>query len=96
MNRLQELAERIDARDARIGVIGLGYVGLPLAMEFAKAGYRVTGFDLDQTKVESVKKGVSYVEDVASEDLARIRDEQRLEATTDFAQIGRASCRERV
>ncbi len=87
MNRLQDLGERIDTRDARIGVIGLGYVGLPLAIEFAKAGYRVTGFDLDQTKVESVQKGVSYVEDVDSEELARIRREERLEATTDFAQL---------
>ena len=49
MNRLQELGPRIDAHDARIGVIGLGYVGLPLAVEFAKAGFRVTGFDLDRT-----------------------------------------------
>ncbi|MEE8474427.1 MAG: nucleotide sugar dehydrogenase [Myxococcota bacterium] len=87
MNRLQELGERIDAHDARIGVIGLGYVGLPLAVEFAKAGFRVTGFDLDRTKVESLEMGVSYIEDVSSDELAKMRSEQRIEATTDFAKL---------
>ena len=52
MSRLEELKQRIEDRDARIGVIGLGYVGLPLAVEFAKAGYTVAGFDLDETITE--------------------------------------------
>ena len=57
MDRLRELGERIEAREARIGVIGLGYVGLPLALEFAKAGFRVMGFDLDAAKVETLHEG---------------------------------------
>ena len=48
MTRLEDLSERIDSRRAQIGVVGLGYVGLPLALEFAKAGFRVTGFELDE------------------------------------------------
>ena len=87
MNRLQELGARIDAREARIGVIGLGYVGLPLSVEFARNGFRVTGFDLDTSKIESIQKGVSYVEDVPSDEVARLRAEGRLEACTDLGEL---------
>jgi len=89
MSRLQELGARLDAREARIGVVGLGYVGLPLAIEFTKAGFPVTGFDLDGTKVESLRKGISYIEDVPSEDVARMRSEGRLDATTDLRELAR-------
>ncbi len=88
MSRLQELGARIDAREARIGVVGLGYVGLPLAIEFAKVGFPVTGFDVDGTKVESVQEGTSYIEDVPTEELARMRSEGRLDATTDLRKLG--------
>ena len=54
MTRLEELGERIDSRRAQIGVIGLGYVGLPLALEFAKAEFRVTGFERDEEKVRKL------------------------------------------
>ena len=54
--RLEELARRIDDRTARIGVIGLGYVGLPLAIEFAKAGFEVVGFDVDVKKVRDIEQ----------------------------------------
>ncbi len=87
MNRLQELHPRLDAREARIGVIGLGYVGLPLAVEFAKAGFPVTGFDLVGTKVDSLGRGLSYIEDVSSADLAAQVKAGRLEATTDFGRL---------
>jgi UDP-N-acetyl-D-glucosamine dehydrogenase len=63
MTRLQELSGKIDARDVRVGVIGLGYVGLPLAVGFAKTGVQVTGFDLDEQKVRSIQDGVSHIED---------------------------------
>ena len=65
-----ELKEKIRNRQARIGIIGLGYVGLPLAVEFAKAGFEVTGFDVDVAKVSSIKKGHSYIGDVSSEDVS--------------------------
>src|SRR5215831_16399392 len=59
------LIDRIQARQANIGVIGLGYVGLPLAVEFAKAGFHVTGFDVDSCKSDQINAGVSYIPDVS-------------------------------
>ena len=87
MTQLQELSAKIDARDVRVGVIGLGYVGLPLAVAFAKAGARVTGFDVDEQKVRSIQDGVSHIEDVASEDLAAVRAAGNLHATTNFGEL---------
>ncbi len=87
MSRLRELSDRIDRREARIGLIGLGYVGLPLAVEFARSGFRVTGFDLDAEKVRAVGEGVSYVEDVPSEDVAKAVGEGKLSASTDFTEL---------
>ncbi len=81
--RLEELKDRIDSREARIGVIGLGYVGLPLALEFAKAGFRVTGVDLNADKVRTINEGRSYIEDVPSEQVRQAVDSGKLEATTD-------------
>jgi len=89
MSRLLDLGARIDSREARIGVVGLGYVGLPLAVEFARAGFRVTGFDLDAEKVRLLGEGRSYIEDVAPEDVARFRAEGRLVATADFGELSR-------
>ena len=84
---LDALQQKIEAREAQVGVIGLGYVGLPLALEFAKAGFRVVGFDLDQTKVEGITRGESYIEDVPSADLAGAVSDGRLSATTDFDEL---------
>ena len=80
--------EAIKARTARVGVVGLGYVGLPLAVEFAKAGYAVTGIDLSIGKVGAVNKGESYIPDVPSADVAACVAAGRLTATTDFAVVG--------
>ena len=60
MSRLEELRDLIDSREARIGVIGLGYVGLPLALEFAKAGFTVTGLDIDDEKVRSLEGLIAW------------------------------------
>jgi len=79
------LLERIQNRTARTGVVGLGYVGLPLAVEFARNGLRTTGIDLDQRKVDEVNAGHSYIPDVATADVATLRAAGALEATTDFA-----------
>ncbi len=89
MSRLTELAERIDSRDARIGVIGLGYVGLPLSVEFVNAGFDVTGFDIDASKVESIERGESYIEDVPSAKLAEAKATGRLHASADFSGLSR-------
>ena len=89
MNRLQELGDRIDSRQARIGVIGLGYVGLPLAVEFARAGFDVTGLEIDAEKVRLLKEGISYIEDIPAEVLAEAHDDGRFHATTDSSQLTR-------
>ncbi len=81
---------RLDSRSARIGVIGLGYVGLPLAAACARAGFPVTGFDIDPPKVEALNRGQSYIDAVPSSELASHVDAGRFEATADFAQL--ATC----
>ena len=81
------LVERIRRKDVAVGVIGLGYVGLPLAVEFARAGLRVTGFDVDETKIRSINGSTSYIPDVPSEDLAEAVRAGRLRATTNMAEL---------
>jgi len=81
---LKILAERIEQRKARISVIGLGYVGLPLAVEFAREGFTVTGIDLDRKRVDGVNTGKSYILDVSSEDLKAMGKTKRLSATDKF------------
>ncbi|MBI3402970.1 MAG: nucleotide sugar dehydrogenase [Acidobacteria bacterium] len=81
------LLSRIRDKRARIGVIGLGYVGLPLASEFARAGFDVTGFDVDQTKVAEINAGRSYIPDVPQHELAESVNAGRLRATTDMAKL---------
>ncbi len=70
--------------------MGLGYVGLPLAVSFAEAGFRVTGLDIDNSKVEAIRRGESYVPDTASERLRAQVEAGRVEATTDAAVIATA------
>jgi UDP-N-acetyl-D-glucosamine dehydrogenase len=77
-----ELLERIQSRDARLGVIGLGYVGLPLAVEFANAGFSVVGYDISDDKVADINAGRSYIPDVSSADLAKVVKSGQLTATT--------------
>jgi UDP-N-acetyl-D-glucosamine dehydrogenase len=82
-----ELKEKIQARKARVGVIGLGYVGLPLAVEFAREGFDVTGFDVDASKIAEINAGRSYIGDVSTEDVAECVKAGRLHATTDMAKL---------
>jgi UDP-N-acetyl-D-glucosamine dehydrogenase len=81
------LAGKIRTRAAHVGVVGLGYVGLPLAVEYAEAGYKVTGIDLSETKAARVNAGDSYVGDVPSSVLAPLVEKGLLRATTDFSAI---------
>ena len=81
------LKEKIRDRKARIGVIGLGYVGLPLAVEFARKGFDVTGFDVDVSKVTEINAGRSYILDVKTEDVAESVAAGRLRATTDMSHL---------
>jgi UDP-N-acetyl-D-glucosamine dehydrogenase len=81
------LHDRITNKRARVGVVGLGYVGLPLLVEFARSGYDAVGFDLDEAKINAIGEGRSYIPDVPNDDVASLRDAGRLSATTDFAQL---------
>jgi UDP-N-acetyl-D-glucosamine dehydrogenase len=81
------LKDKIRDRKARIGVIGLGYVGLPLAVEFAKKGFDVTGFDVDAWKVGEINAGRTYIGDVKAEDIAASTKAGRLRATTDMSHL---------
>ncbi len=81
------LRARIQSRNVRAGVIGLGYVGLPLAVELGKAGYTAVGIDLDPRKVDAVQAGTSYIPDVPSSAVAELVTAGRLSATTDFAAV---------
>lgn len=82
-----DLKDKIRNRQARIGIIGLGYVGLPLAVEFSKAGFEVTGFDVDLAKVDAINKGHSYIGDVSSEDVSAASKAGKLSATADMSRL---------
>ena len=82
-----ELTEKITSKTARVGVVGLGYVGLPLAVEYAKAGFRVTGIDLQEAKVDRLNAGESYIQDVPTNEVAEFVKNGRLSATSDFSVV---------
>lgn len=82
-----EMMKKIQNREIRVGVVGLGYVGLPLAVEKAKAGFRTTGFDVQDEKVKLVNEGHNYIGDVIDDDLKALVDNGMLSATTDFSFI---------
>ncbi|NHN29398.1 nucleotide sugar dehydrogenase [Paenibacillus sp. S3N08] len=83
----EQLIAKFHAKKAVVGVVGLGYVGLPLAVEKAKAGFEVIGFDIQETKVDLVNEGVNYIGDVVDEDLRVMVMEGRLKATSDYSFI---------
>ncbi len=80
---INQLKSKIKDRSAKIGIIGLGYVGLPLAVEFGKAGFSVTGFDNDASKVGEIQKGSSYIPDVSSKDVGDLTSSKKLSPTAD-------------
>ena len=84
----QQLLERIQDRTAVIGVIGLGYVGLPLAVEFAKAGFHVIGYDVSQRVVDLLNRGESHIQDVPASEVAALVRGGMFEATTDETRLG--------
>jgi UDP-N-acetyl-D-glucosamine dehydrogenase len=80
-----ELMSKLENKTAKLGVVGLGYVGLPLAVEKAKAGYKVIGFDVQSKKVDMVNAGNNYIGDIVNQDLKNLVEEGSLKATTDFS-----------
>lgn len=85
-----ELLEKLRNRQALIGIVGLGYVGLPLSLTYSEVGYRVLGFDIDQAKADAINQGQSYIEHIDGKRVAQAMNEQRLEATTDFSKAALA------
>jgi UDP-N-acetyl-D-glucosamine dehydrogenase len=83
----EALHQKLSTRTARVGVVGLGYVGLPLAVELARAGFQTTGIDLDARKVEAINRGESYIQDVSTADVAEFHRAKKLAATTDVSVI---------
>lgn len=81
----ESLIKKIKDKNAKIAVLGLGYVGLPLAVVFAEAGFKVTGVDPDKRKVEAILSGKSYIPDVKNESVAKLVKDGKLSATTDFS-----------
>jgi UDP-N-acetyl-D-glucosamine dehydrogenase len=83
----KELLSKLEGRNATIGVVGLGYVGLPLAVEKAKAGFNVIGFDVQEKRTQLVNDGINYIGDVVDEELAELTSSKKLIATTDYSKI---------
>jgi UDP-N-acetyl-D-glucosamine dehydrogenase len=88
MSTIKEtLIESLREHTAKIGILGLGYVGLPLSVAFAEAGFKVTGIDPDPSKVNQINQGKSYIQDIPGEQVARLLVDGRLSATTDFSAL---------
>src|SRR6185369_16240261 len=83
----RSLEQRLENHTARLAVIGLGYVGLPLAVEMAQAGFHVVGIDIDEKRVKQLNQGQSYIQDVPTADVAGLVREKRFHATTDFSAL---------
>jgi UDP-N-acetyl-D-glucosamine dehydrogenase len=88
----ETLIGKINMKEAVVGIVGLGYVGLPLAVVFAEAGYKVIGVDLSEEVVSAISRKISLVSDVPSERLARMVEKGKLVATTDYAALAAADC----
>ena len=84
-----KLSKKIESKQAKIGVIGLGYVGLPLAVELAKKGFTVTGLEVDSKKVENINNKKSYIGDIKTEDIKELVTSKKLSATTNFKAIAK-------
>src|ERR1700756_4460058 len=92
MNVKQQLLEKIKTHQARIGVVGLGYVGLPLILRFGEEHFPVLGFDVDPVKVKKLNAGESYIRHIPAERLQILLKEKQFEATSDFRRLAEADC----
>jgi UDP-N-acetyl-D-glucosamine dehydrogenase len=82
-----KLLDRLQKKDAVIGVVGLGYVGLPLVLAYARAGFKTLGLDIDTSKIEHLHAGTSYIKHISTTSVAEARASGLLDATADFSRI---------
>lgn len=87
MSTKETLIKKLKDKTAKIGILGMGYVGLPLAVVFAEKGFTVLGIDPDPRKVETFKKGISYIQDVPTDTVARLQKAGKLDMTSDFSRL---------
>jgi len=87
MNEINELLSKIESRDAVIGIIGLGYVGLPLCREFVRGGAKVLGIDVDPRKIEAIQAKKTYIEHIPDETIAEMVDSGLFSATSDLDRL---------
>ena len=87
MNYKEELLKKIDDKSFKVGIVGLGYVGLPLGLEFAEKGFNVLGFDMDQRKIDSLENGETYIKHIPTERISKSVNAGLLKSTTDFARM---------
>ena len=85
MSNHVELKEKIQKKEAKVGIIGMGYVGLPLAIRFSEVGFKVYGFDIDESKIEKLKAGESYIKHIDSSNIKRVS--QNFYPTSDFSKL---------
>ena len=87
-----DLIQKINAKESKIGIIGLGYVGLPLIIRFCEEGFHVVGFDIDGKKVEKLNRGESYIKHIPSERIKDLRSREMFEATTEYSRLSDMDC----
>ena len=87
-----KLIERIKSKEALIGVIGLGYVGLPLVIRFGEEKFRVIGFDIDEEKVKKLKQGESYIKHIPAEKIKQLVASRKFDPTSDYSRLKEADC----
>ncbi|MGD9232000.1 MAG: nucleotide sugar dehydrogenase, partial [Desulfobacterales bacterium] len=87
-----KLLEMIERKTARIGIIGLGYVGLPLAIHFGEKGFHVIGFDLDSRKIDKILHGESYIKHIPADQIKKMTDSKQFDVTIDFSRLSEADC----
>ncbi len=92
MNTAGTLQKKIDSKSIHLAVIGLGYVGLPLSLAFAKAGVKTTGIDIDPNRVAKIKKGISYIDDISDAELREARSSYRFDASAKFETLKKVDC----
>ncbi len=89
---MKNLIQKIKDREATVGVIGLGYVGLPLCIRFSQEQFKVTGFDIDIKKVQKLNNSISYIKHIPSENILAVREKKLFEATTDYSRLRNTDC----